>query len=225
MTRFGLVIFFLVACGGPGRAPATPPAPVASAAPAGDPVAPAGNPAAPAGNPAAPAGNPAAPAEEATVGAGSGEAGAAAGAAAAEEDETQILEVEAIGPLQFGSRGTDLVKHLGAPKTKSPGSYEGATGGYVSWWSWPGVGATMVAGKPTGPWLARSIQVSAPSKLATKAGIRIGSSRKEVEAKYQRGSMDQGEPESFLAGSPYGGMYFTFKDGVVTEIGLGVFAF
>jgi len=118
-----------------------------------------------------------------------------------------------------------MVKHLGAPQKRSKGSYEGATGAYASWWSWPGVEVGMVADKPAGPWKARSIQVSAPIKLATKAGIRIGSPRKDVLAKYKPGSMDQGDPESLVVGSPYGGMYFSFKDDVVTEIGIGIFAF
>ena len=207
-----------MACGGAGRAPASAPVAQASSATTTATTSPA-----PAPTPSpAPAPTPSpAPAPPSPAAGTPAEAGDAAG----EEDETKILDVEAIGPLRFGSSGAQLVKHLGAPKTKSPGGYEGATGAYNSWWSWPGVGASMVADKPTGPWLARSIQVSAPSKLATKAGIRIGSTRKEVEAKYRRGSMDQGEPGSFLAGSPYGGLYFTFKDDVVTEIGLGVFAF
>jgi hypothetical protein len=223
VKRLGLLIF-LAACGGAGQpaatatapaAAATPP-PVTAAAPAvtatTDSAAPAGA-LAPQGDPAPPS-NPAppAPAPPAT-------------APTEEEDETKILELEAIGPLRWNMTGAEMVKHLGAPQKKSKGSYEGATGAYASWWSWPGVGAGMVSDKPAGPWVARSIQVSAPRKLATKAGIRIGSTRKEVEAKYKRGSMDQGEPESFLVGSPYGGMYFWFKDGVVKEIGLGIFAF
>ena len=145
--------------------------------------------------------------------------------AAPEEDETKILDLEAIGPLRWNMTGAEMVKHLGAPQKKWPESYEDATGAYASWWSWPGVEVGIVAAKPAGPWKARSIQVSAPRKFATKAGIRIGSTRKEVEAKYRRGSMDQGGPDSFLVGSPYGGMYFSFKDGVVTELGIGIFGF
>jgi len=210
-TRLGLVIF-LVACSGPGRAPASAAAPTPS------------NPAAPARGSAVPAPAPAGTPAEAT-GSGSNATDTAQGDASGEEDETQILGLEAIGPLRFDSSGPELVKHLGAPRAKSPPILEGATGAYYSSWSWPGVAAGMAADKPPGPWKARSITVSAPSKLATKAGIRIGSSRKEVEAKYRRGSMDQGAPETLLVGSPYGGMYFTFKNGVVTEIAIGVFAF
>jgi hypothetical protein len=83
----------------------------------------------------------------------------------------------------------------------------------------------MVAEKTSGPWRVRRIGVSAPSKYATKEGIRIGSTRKEVEAKYQKSKSDSGEPDAMLVGSPYGGLLFTFKDGVVTGMSIGVFAF
>jgi hypothetical protein len=151
-------------------------------------------------------------------------AGSAAGSGG-EESETKILEVEAIGPLRFGASDAEIQKAMGPPADQSPPEEEGATGGYYSAWSWPGVTLGMTADKPGGPWKARSIEVAAPSKLATRAGIHIGSTRAEVEARYRPGQMDRKEPESFLAGSPYGGLYFTFKDGVVTSMAIGVFAF
>lgn len=142
-----------------------------------------------------------------------------------EEDDTRILDDEAIGPLRFGASDAEILELLGAPKDRSPAVLEGATGAYYSSWSWPGVTLGMMADETHGPWKARLIEVTAPSKLATKAGIRIGSSRTEVEARYRRGQMDRGEPEELLVGSPYGGLFFTFKDGVVTSMSIGVFAF
>jgi len=160
--------------------------------------------------------------------AGSADPAGSAGSAAesgGEESETKILDVEAIGPLRFGATDAEIQKALGPPADQSPPEEEGATGGYYSAWSWPGVTLGMTADKPGGPWKARSIEVAAPSKLATRAGIHIGSTRAEVEARYRPGQMDRKEPESFLAGSPYGGLYFTFKDGLVTSMAIGVFAF
>jgi hypothetical protein len=156
-----------------------------------------------------------------------GSAGSAGSAAEAggEESETKILDVEAIGPLRFGAGDAEILKLMGPPADQSPPEEEGATGGYYSAWSWPGVTLGMTADKPGGPWKARSIEVAAPSKLATKAGIHVGSTRAEVESKYRPGQMDRHEPESLLVGSPYGGLYFTFKDGLVTSMAVGVFAF
>ena len=79
----------------------------------------------------------------------------------------------------------NLVKALGAPRSKTPPGEEAAYGAIVRSWSWPGVDATMVSNQKTGQWRARSIIVRAPIKLATKAGVRIGSTRKQVEARYK----------------------------------------
>jgi hypothetical protein len=149
----------------------------------------------------------------------------AGGDGADAEDSTKIVELEAFGPLRFGATEAEIRKVLGAPKERSKPTLEGATGGYYSAWSWAGADADMVADKASGPWRARRIGVSAPSKYATKEGIRIGSTRKEVEAKYKKSKSDSGDPDSLLVGSPYGGLLFMFKDGVVTAMSIGVFGF
>jgi hypothetical protein len=105
---------------------------------------------------------------------------------------------------------------------------EAATGGWASAWRWSsaGVEIVMTADAQRGPWRARNIAIAAPSKLATRRGIRIGSARAELAKKYKRSDDDEGsDPKRYLAGSWYGGLLFTLGDDKVTSVTLGVFAF
>jgi hypothetical protein len=140
-------------------------------------------------------------------------------------ESTKIIYEEAFGGLRFDIDGAAARKLLGAPKQKTEPDIEGATGSYYSYWTWPGVAMGMVANEATGPWRARTVEIKAPSQLATKAGIRIGSARKAVEAKYLGNKYAQGSPESLVVGSPYGGLVFEFENDVVTSMSIGIFAF
>jgi hypothetical protein len=70
------------------------------------------------------------------------------------------------------------------------------------------------------------IKLVSPSRLATKRGIKIGSSIEEVSFAYAK-EKDQEmsiPDQTFVAGSIYGGLIFTFDQGRVSEIFLGAAA-
>ena len=74
------------------------------------------------------------------------------------------------------------------------------------------------------PWALGGIAIEAPSTLSTRFGIRIGSSKQQVERAY---GLDQGEEggyngtDEFVVGSPYGGVVFTFDKDRVTRVFVG----
>ncbi len=145
---------------------------------------------------------------------------------APEEGEVSILDTEALGGLKIGDDEAAVIGKLGKPSSKSVPQLEGATADYASNWKWPTASVNMVAETATAPARARLISISKSSKLETSRGIRIGSTRADVEKVYKRSEDDDGsQPESYLVGSMYGGLLFTFAAGKVTAIAIGPFAF
>lgn len=141
------------------------------------------------------------------------------------------IKDEALGALHLGlgeGRLHDIVP--GVPQ-KGEETYWAASGEYGQKWHYPAAGLTVVmksacagATKTVG-----SVHIAAPSSLATRRGIKIGSARADVLHIYgDLGAADAegfGEPDkTFVAGSIYGGMIFTFTDGKVSEIFLGAAA-
>ena len=72
--------------------------------------------------------------------------------------------------------------------------------------------------------------ITAPSELRTSRGIGIGAARADVETTYaaylgkgrQPDEPDTTSPTSLIIGSIYGGTFFTFEGGNVSEIFVGV---
>jgi hypothetical protein len=84
----------------------------------------------------------------------------------------------------------------------------------------------MVSEKRSGTKSVESISLTAPCTMATKRGIRIGSTEQTVRKAYKKDwnredSICAGE---FVGGSIYGGIIFQFKDGKVSRIFLGAAA-
>ena len=146
-----------------------------------------------------------------------------AAAAPAPIDEDKLLETEAIGPLKIGMVEADAIKALGAPKTKSKVIEEGATGSFVSDWTFDGAALHMAADKKKGPFKVASISVTKPPH-ATARGIKVGSTLAELINAYPRTVEDGSDPNMFLVGSIYGGLLFKLEKAVVTEIFLGAMA-
>ena len=73
---------------------------------------------------------------------------------------------------------------------------------------------------------AYSITLAAPCTLATKRGIRIGSTEQEVKKAYKKdwNKEDSTSSGRFVAGSIYGGIVFEFQNGKVSRIFLGAAA-
>jgi hypothetical protein len=150
----------------------------------------------------------------------------AAAGDSADGPDYSFYEMEAIGPLRATMTDKELVAVLGAPRAKQPPVAEAATGAWVSSWTWRGASALMSGDTNQGPWQARDVSVSAPSSYATKRGIRIGSTRADVERLYPRSLDDQQQdPDTYVVGSIYGGMLFSFTRDRVSAISIGVFAF
>lgn len=139
-------------------------------------------------------------------------------------DEIEIDEQ--IGEFDTGIPDAQVIAKLGEPTKKGRIELEGATGDYIQSWTYQdGLSFSMAADKRKGPQKIVSVTITAPSQLKTKKGFGIGSTRADVIKHYGKVRAPESEPddeESFIAGSIYGGLFFTFnKQGKVTEIFLG----
>lgn len=146
--------------------------------------------------------------------------------AAPVDPDISVYETESLGALGPGVGEREVIAQLGAPTTRDQPVEEGATGDWVSAWTWPGATLSMAAEREAGPWTVRSVSIDAPSKLATKRGIRIGSARAEVERTYKRSPDDDAsDPARYLVGSMYGGVLFALERDRVVAISIGPFAY
>lgn len=130
---------------------------------------------------------------------------------------------ETLGGVRAEASEAEVAKLLGAPQSKSAPVEEGATGELVSTWSWPnGVEASMTATSATGAATLRMLIASGSSTLQTSKGIRVGSSRQEVDAAYGAAANPAHSTEDFvLVGEMLDGLRIRLVDGKVTSISLG----
>ncbi|MBK8266492.1 MAG: hypothetical protein IPK80_34845 [Nannocystis sp.] len=134
---------------------------------------------------------------------------------------------EVIGGLRIGLPAAEVIKLLGEPGKRGRIEEEGATGEWVQSWDYKdqGVSISMSADTRKGPQTLHSLRIAAPSAFKTSKDIGIGSTRKAVLAAYGK-LRDPEDPsgdaaEIFIAGSIYGGVFFTFKADKVLEIFVG----
>lgn len=152
---------------------------------------------------------------------------AADGAPATPLDSAQD-DVDDIEGLPLGLSANDIQAALGAPTSKSDIVEEGATGEFVSTWTWDkaGVSAKMSAvAEDLDPNLG-TITIKAPSTLKTKKGIGIGATADEVLTTYGAAVNEQETTvDSIVVGSMFGGVIFSIDgNGIVTEIFVGAAA-
>lgn len=156
--------------------------------------------------------------------------GETTGARAADTPDAgfKLMRSESLDGLTLEMKSSGLTKLLGKPeKTGKEENWE-AIGEWVQRWSWPklGITAQMSSKEKGGAKTLLAVTLTAPSERATRKGIRIGSSEAEVVAAY--GALRDKETsqagKTFVAGSPYGGLIFTFSKGKVSEIFLGAAA-
>lgn len=135
---------------------------------------------------------------------------------------------ETIGGISLGATAASVEAVLGPATDKGPAQEMAATGETISMWRWT-TGVTLaMAGTPPALTVS-SITIAPPSKLTTSRGVGIGTTRAEVERIYkaslgtgrQPGEPDTTSPESLVIGSVYGGTFFSFTDGKVTQIFVG----
>jgi len=135
---------------------------------------------------------------------------------------------ERIGTLRLGLPAGEVPSLASCPPAKGKDVYEGATGEYVQSWKMPGCGLQLKMSGPRkgGNKTIAAITVTAPSDLATRRGIHIGSTEAEVLAAYGRYRDAEGTKpgKSFVAGSVFDGLMVAFKNGRVVEIFLGAAA-
>ena len=142
----------------------------------------------------------------------------------------KMLREENLGGLRLEMAEKQVIKLVGKPKKQGKLEMWEAIGSYMQEWSYPdkGLELQMTTGvKKTGPREVFMITAKKGCKLATKGGIKIGSTEEEVRKIYgpfeDKENPPQGEGQ-FVAGSLYGGIIFDFKDGKVSRIFFGAAA-
>lgn len=140
----------------------------------------------------------------------------------------KTVQDETFGKLRHEQKAEAVTALLGRPETKSKDKLWEATGEWVQEWRYTaqGLKLNMASDAKNGAKTVATITATAPCLLATARGIRIGSSISEVTKAYKNvQDKEMSEPgKSFVAGSVYGGVIFSFKDGKVSQIFIGAAA-
>ncbi len=136
------------------------------------------------------------------------------------------LDQEQIGGLRYGLSEAAFKKEIACAPTRGPEEFAGADGAWHQDWKYPDCGITLgtVSNKKRGVKTIESITVSRPSALATKKGIKIGSTKAAVVTAYkthQNKELSQSS-DGFAVGTAYALLMFDFADGRVSSIFLGV---
>ena len=138
------------------------------------------------------------------------------------------LEKEALGKIKLEQKAADVTALIGKPDSKGKDADWDAIGEWVQEWRFKSQGLTlnMSSKSKAGAKTVLTITATAPSKLATARGIHIGSTIAEVTKAYGRfHDKEQSEPgKTFVAGSIYDGVIFTFTEGKVSQIFIGAAA-
>lgn len=142
--------------------------------------------------------------------------------------DDKFLEGEALGKLALGLKVDKVAELIGKPDSKGKDVLWEATGEWVQEWRFDshGLKLNMASENKGGAKSVISITATRPCKLATARGIQIGSTEAEVLKIYQNvQDKEQSEAgKTFVAGSIYGGVIFTFREGKVTQIFIGAAA-
>jgi hypothetical protein len=143
-------------------------------------------------------------------------------------DPFALMKEESLGELRINLAAKEVIQLIGNPEEKDQINFWEADGLYHQYWYYPNQGITLNMESETknGQQNITFIKLVSPSTLQTKRGIKVGSSLEEVSFVYAQ-EKDQENSiyrESFVAGSIYGGLIFTFKNGYVSEIFLGATA-
>lgn len=143
-------------------------------------------------------------------------------------DPFALMRSELIGDIALGHSSAEIRHRHGEPKRMGSIDEMEATGAFEQVWTFDG-GLSLIMKSTTrsGPQQVGGVIVEAPSTLATRRGIVIGSKRDAVERAYGDVREQDGDddPGSFTAGSTYGGLHFMFDEqGAVTRMFLGAAA-
>ncbi|MCA2734281.1 MAG: hypothetical protein IM470_10425 [Microcystis sp. M158S2] len=145
-----------------------------------------------------------------------------------ESDPFALMREESLGELKLDLSAQQVIQLLGNPTQKGQVEFWGGDALYHQYWYYSNQGITlsMASENEKGQQNIAFIKLVSPSILPTKRGIKIGSSIEEVSLAYAK-EKDQEmsiPDQTFIAGSIYGGLIFTFDQGRVSEIFLGAAA-
>ncbi len=151
------------------------------------------------------------------------------------ENIDSVLDDEQIGGLGLGDSAKKAVTLLGVPVDVDEEYPNEVDGGFTRQWKHSN-GITLNI------WTEKSeknpdaqtekgsvgfITVNSPSQAKTRYGIGIGATRSQVLAAYGdciSAEEQNGDSESVLAGTVYGGVLFSMRDGKVESIDVGAMA-
>lgn len=142
--------------------------------------------------------------------------------------EEKPFEGDGLGKLTLGQKDEEVLLILGKPESKGISLFWEATAEWVQEWQYAAHGLSVKMATPTkaGRQAVLAITAFRACPLATKRGIKIGSTEAEVRRAYKdvESTEESKAGETFVAGSIYGGVIFTFKKGKVSEIFIGAAA-
>lgn len=145
-----------------------------------------------------------------------------------ESDPFALMREESLGELKLDLSAQQVIQLLGNPTQKGQVEFWAGDALYHQYWYYPNQGITLSMASETekGQQNIAFIKLVSPSTLPTKRGIKIGSSIEEVSLAYAKEKdKEMSIPDqTFIAGSIYGGLIFTFDKGRVIEIFLGAAA-
>lgn len=143
----------------------------------------------------------------------------------ANQNDFELMNNESLGKLKINMRAGDVVSILGHPESKGRKNVWGSDGLYHQDWSYArqGILLRMTSEKSDQSAQVFSIKITSPARLKTKRGIGIGDTYEKVRKFYQQYEDRENSipSKTFVAGSIYGGLIFTFSNNRVTQIYLG----
>lgn len=148
--------------------------------------------------------------------------------AASVSAQNSDLDNEGLGKLKLADSASKVAEVLGKPKSKGKDQLWEAIGEWVQDWDFPaqGISVAMASSEKGGSKTIHSLTAKSGCTLATARGIHIGSTETSVRTAYKNveDKEQSKKGQTFVAGSIYGGVIFTFKDGKVSEIFIGAAA-
>ena len=148
---------------------------------------------------------------------------------AAKTDYLQIgfaLMKENLGFITIGIADSDTVKMLGDPEQKSNARVWGADGLEHQRWYYRTQGIELDMIRKGSIQTVNMVTIKSPCDFKTHRGIQIGSSEVEVQRAYNKeiNPQDSKSNSTIVAGTIYGGIIFSMKDGAVISIFIGAAA-
>lgn len=156
----------------------------------------------------------------------------AAPAPSAEKDYSQIgfdlMAAESIGKVKLNMTESELLAALGQPDGESDPELWGADGLHHSDWTYESLGLVVNMTESTNPeseFTVYSVNANAPCDQATKRGVKIGDTKDAVLTAYRDEIENPGSSDTaIVAGTVFGGVQFSIKDGLVSGIFIGASA-